>query len=131
MAQVSDAMAGGSTWTQMMDSRSSAPEKHPLLAKRQPNSRLIAGALAALLVVAGGLVWRTFADPVAPPVARVAAQPAKTPVLDQVVKNPALDQLVESVKALEFSQQETIDQLHVLQQLVTAQRADTKKANDQ
>jgi len=93
---------------------------------------LIAGALAALLLVAGGVVWRTFADPVAAPVPKVAAaQPAKTPVLDQVVKNPALDQLVESVKALEFSQQETIDQLQVLQQLVNAQRAETKKANDQ
>src|SRR5262249_33658095 len=118
MAHVAEAMAGGSAWAQMMDTMSSGPEKNPPLARHHPSSRLIAGALVALLLVAGAFVWRTFADPVASPVAKVAAAlPAKAPVLDQVVKNPALDQLVETVKALEFSQQETIDQLQVLQQL--------------
>jgi septal ring factor EnvC (AmiA/AmiB activator) len=125
-------MAGGSMWTQMMDAAQCPPDRHPLLARRPPNTRLIAGAVAALLLLAAGLVWRTLADPVAAPVAKVAAaQPAKTPVLDQFVKNPALDQLVETVKALEFSQQEAIDQLQVLQQQVTAQRAETRKSSDQ
>jgi uncharacterized coiled-coil protein SlyX len=117
----------------MIDALPSEPGKDRVAARRQLHGRLIAGAVAALVVVAGAFFWRTFASPPAavpgPKVA--AAQPARSPVLDQVVKNPALDQLVESVKALEFSQQEAIDQLQVLQQLLAAQRVETKKTTDQ
>jgi uncharacterized coiled-coil protein SlyX len=117
----------------MADALPSEPGKDRLAARRHLSGRLVVGALAALLVVAGAFCWRTFAAPpaAAPGPKMVSAQPVKNPVLDQVVKNPALDHLVESIKALEFSQQEAIDQLQVLQQLLTAQKNETRKANDQ
>lgn len=117
----------------MIDALPSEPGKDRVAARRQLHGRLMIGAVAALVVVAGACFWRTFASPPAAVLGPklVSAQPAKNPVLDQVVKNPALDQLVESVKALEFSQQEAIDQLQVLQQLLASQRAETKRTTEQ
>jgi septal ring factor EnvC (AmiA/AmiB activator) len=125
-------MAGGSIWTQVMEALPSAPGRSAP-ARRHPSALLVMAAVGGLLVVAGVCIWTTFANPtvVSPTPKVVAVQATKAAMLEQVVRNPALDQLVETVKALEFSQQEAIDQLQVLQQLLTAQKAETRKATDQ
>jgi hypothetical protein len=104
----------------MIDAFPSEPSKDQAAATRHSHSRLIVGAMAALVIVAGAFVWRvaggapTLASPTT-----IAAAPAK---------NPVLDQLVEATKALEVSQQQAVDQLQELQQLLSAERAETKKS---
>ena len=106
----------------MIDALPSEPRKDSAAVTRHLDARLIAGAVLALLIVAGALAWRITSPPPAPvrPVANVA--PAK---------NPVLDELVETTKALQESQQQAIDQLQVLQQLVTAQKAEARKSSSE
>lgn len=92
----------------------------PVSRSRPSHGRLIAAAAVALAIVAGAVVWRaTGAGPVTPKREAVA------------VRNPVLDELVASTKALEMSQQQAIDQLQVLQDSVSAQQAETRRASDQ
>jgi cell division protein FtsB len=81
---------------------------------------VLAVALASLLVLGGAVIWRASAIRPVPEQAKIAAPP----------RDPVLVQLVENTKALEESQQQAIDQLQVLQDLVRAQQAETKKASD-
>jgi len=106
----------------MMDAFQSAPRRDA--ANRQLNSRLLVGAVAALLIVAGAFAWRVTASP---PPAQLAAVVSPAPP----AKNPVLDELVETTKALEASQQQAVDQLQVLQQLLTSQQAEARKASGQ
>jgi septal ring factor EnvC (AmiA/AmiB activator) len=108
----------------MIDALPSEPSKDGAATARQLHTRLTAGAAAALLIVAGTFVWRMSVKSPAPPVTSQVTQ-ATPPA-----RNPVLDQLVETTKALEFSQQEAIDQLQVLQQLLAAQKAETKRSSD-
>jgi hypothetical protein len=104
----------------MIDALPSEPGKDSEAATRHLHVRLIFGAMAALVIVAVAFAWRiTNGPPVAAPVA-VAAPPAKSPVLEE---------LVEATKALEVSQQQAIDQLQVLQQQLAAQQAEARKSS--
>jgi uncharacterized coiled-coil protein SlyX len=87
-----------------------------------PGQRGIVAGVAALLIVGGALVWRIGANsPTAPgPPAKVAA----------VARNPALDELVGTTKALDASQQQVVDQLQIVQDMLAAQRAETKRTAD-
>jgi uncharacterized coiled-coil protein SlyX len=109
----------------MIDALPSEPRKDNVAATRHAHGRLIIGAMAALMIVAGASVWRLASGPptIASPTIKAAAS-ATNPVT-----NPVLDELVEATKALEVSQQQAIDQLQELQQLFTAQQAETKKAS--
>jgi uncharacterized coiled-coil protein SlyX len=109
----------------MIDAFPSEPCKDSVAATRHPHGRLIVGAAAALLIVTGAFVWRLASGPptTATPIVKAAA-PVTNPVT-----NPVLDQLVEATKALEISQQQAIDQLQELQQLVSAQQAETRKSS--
>lgn len=108
----------------MIDALPSEPSKDGVAAARLLHSRLIIGAAAALVIVAGAFVWRIAAShspPSAPPTTNVAA----------AARNPVLDELVETTKALQDSQQQAIDQLQVLQQLLSSQQAEIKKSSDE
>jgi hypothetical protein len=107
--------------TQMIDAFPSDPRKDSVAATRHSHGRLIVGAVAALLIVTGAFVWRLASGPptTATPMVKAAAP----------VTNPVLDQLVEATKALEISQQQAIDQLQELQQLLSAQQAETRKSS--
>jgi hypothetical protein len=110
----------------MIDTLPSEPGKHSYAVTRHLHGRLIVGAVAALMIVAGAFVWRIVAS-APPPIARPttsAAAPATNPGT-----NPVLDELVEATKALEISQQQAIDQLQELQQLLTTQQAEIKKSS--
>ncbi len=107
----------------MIDALPSEPSKDSVAA-RNPHGRLIAGAVAALIIVAGAFVWRIVASP--PPATVRQTVSAAPPV-----RNPVLDELVATTKALEDSQQQAIDQLQVVQQLLASQRAETKKSSDE
>jgi septal ring factor EnvC (AmiA/AmiB activator) len=107
----------------MIDAHPSEPRKDNVAANRHAHGRLMVGAVAALIIVAGASVWRLASGPptIASPIIKAAAPAA----------NPVLDQLVEATRALEASQQQAIDQLQELQQLLTAQQAETKKASSE
>jgi hypothetical protein len=107
----------------MIDAFPSEPRKDSVAATRHSHGRLIVGALAALLIVTGGFVWRLASGlpTTATPMVKASA-PAT---------NPILDQLVEATNALEISQQQAIDQLQELQQLLSAQQAETRKSSDE
>jgi uncharacterized coiled-coil protein SlyX len=113
----------------MIDAFPSEPRKDSVAATRHSHSRLIVGAVAALLIVTGAFVWRLASGPptTATPMVKASA-PVTNPVANPVV-NPVLDQLVEATKALEISQQQAIDQLQELQQLVSTQQAETRKSS--
>jgi hypothetical protein len=116
-----------STWSFMIDALPSDPRNNHTTATRQLHARLLVGAVAALLIVAGAFVWRmTVSSPpnIAP--AQIAG-PATNPA--PPAKNPVLDELVEATKALESSQQQAIDQLQELQQLITSQQAEARKSS--
>jgi hypothetical protein len=104
----------------MIDAFPSEPHKDNAAATRHAHGRLIAGAVAALMIVAGAFVWRMASG--SPPTASPAtkAEPAR---------NPVLEELVEATKGLEVSQQQAVDQLQELQQLLTAQQAEEKKSS--
>jgi hypothetical protein len=105
----------------MIDAFPSEPSKDHAAATRLSHGRLIVGAVAALAIVAAAFAWRMAGGPptLASPTTTAAA-PAR---------NPVLDQLVEATKALEVSQQQAVDQLQEMQQLLTAERAETKKSS--
>ena len=82
--------------------------------------RLLVVALASLLVLGGAAIWRASVSRPAPEQAKAVPPP----------RDPLLIQLVENTKALEDSQQQAIDQLQVLQDLLRAQQAESRKASD-
>ena len=94
---------------------------------------LAAVALVVMVVAAGSIaVWRASTGASPEPDRIVAARQA------QVRAAQASEQLVEKTKALETSQQDSIDQLQVVQdqlqtvkRLLAAQQADTKRLSDQ
>jgi septal ring factor EnvC (AmiA/AmiB activator) len=116
-----------STWKLMIDALPSEPGNNSAAASRHLHGRLIVGAVAALLIVAGAFVWRLAASspPAAAPaqIASAAANPAPP------ARNPVLDELVEATKALESSQQQAIDQLQELQQLIASQQTEARKSS--
>jgi hypothetical protein len=85
-----------------------------------PSRRVLVVALASLLVLGGAVIWRASVSRPVPEQAKIVAPP----------RDPMLVQLVENTKALEDSQQQAIDQLQVLQDLLRAQQAETKKSSD-
>jgi uncharacterized protein HemX len=94
---------------------------------------LAAGALVLILLGVGGIaVWRSYSGNAPEPDRIVAARQL------QVRAAQASEQLVEKTKGLEATQQESIDQLQVVQdqlqtvrRLLAAQQADTKRLSDQ
>jgi uncharacterized protein YoxC len=94
---------------------------------------LAAVAFVVLVVGAGSIaLWRASTGALPEPDRIVAARQA------QVRAAQASEQLVEKTKALETSQQDSIDQLQVVQdqlqtikRLLAAQQADTKRLSDQ
>ena len=97
----------------------------------------IAIAAAALIIVVLGVstitLWRSYSGSAAPETDRVVA----TRQL-QARATQASEQLVEKTKGLEATQQESIDQLQMVQdqlqtvrRLLAAQQADTKKLSEQ
>jgi uncharacterized protein HemX len=95
--------------------------------------RLAAGALIVILLGVGGItLWRAYSGS-SPEPDRVAAARQL-----QVRTAQASEQLVEKTKGLEVTQQESIDQLQVVQdqlqtvkRLLAAQQADTKRLSEQ
>jgi hypothetical protein len=116
-----------STWKLMIDALPSEPGNNSAAASRHLHSRLIVGAVAALLIVAGAFIWRiTASSPPNTPAVQMASPAANS---TPPAKNPVLDELVEATKALESSQQQAIDQLQELQQLITSQQAEARKSS--
>ncbi len=95
--------------------------------------RLAAGALVVILVGVGGIaLWRVYSGSSPEPDRVVAARQL------QARTAQASEQLVEKTKGLEVTQQESIDQLQVVQdqlqtvkRLLAAQQADTKRLSEQ
>lgn len=85
-----------------------------------PVNRVIATAVAAVLIVGGAMLWRISATAPVTSAAKVAAAP----------KNPAIDELVGTTKALDASQQQVVDQLQMMQDMLTSQQAEMKKTSD-
>jgi FtsZ-interacting cell division protein ZipA len=116
-----------STWKLMIDALPSDPSNSSAAASRHLHGRLIVGAVAALLIVAGAFVWRITANsPPNTPPAQIASVATN---LTPPARNPVLDELVEATKALESSQQQAIDQLQELQQLIASQQAEARKSS--
>src|SRR6186713_3120273 len=97
----------------------------------------IAIAAAALIIVVLGVstitLWRSYSGSAVPETDRVVASRQL-----QARATQASEQLVEKTKGLEATQQESIDQLQVVQdqlqtvrRLLAAQQADTKRLSEQ
>jgi len=97
----------------------------------------IAIAAAALIIVVLGVstitLWRSYSGSAVPETDRVVASRQV-----QARATQASEQLVEKTKGLEATQQESIDQLQVVQdqlltvrRLLAAQQADTRKLSEQ
>ena len=94
---------------------------------------LAAGALIVILLGAGGItLWRAYSGSSPEPDRVVAVRQL------QARTAQASEQLVEKTKGLEVTQQESIDQLQVVQdqlqtvrRLLAAQQADTKRLSEQ
>jgi len=94
---------------------------------------LAAGALIVILLGVGSIaLWRAYTGTMPEPDRVVAAR------LLQARTAQASEQLVEKTKGLEVTQQESIDQLQVVQdqlqtmkRLLAAQQADTKRLSEQ
>ena len=94
---------------------------------------LAAGALVLILLGVGGIaIWRSYTG-TAPEQDRIVAARQQ-----QARAAQASEQLVEKTKGLEETQQESIDQLQVMQdqlqtvrRLLAAQQADTKRLSEQ
>jgi hypothetical protein len=94
---------------------------------------LAAGALMIILLGAGGIaLWRAYSGSAPEPDRVVATRQL------QARTAQASEQLVEKTKGLEVTQQESIDQLQVVQdqlqtvkRLLAAQQADTKRLSEQ
>ena len=95
--------------------------------------RLAAGALTVILLGVGGvMLWRAYSGPSPEPDRVVIARQL------QIRTAQASEQLVEKTRGLEVTQQESIDQLQVVQdqlqtvkRLLAAQQADTKRLSEQ
>ena len=87
-----------------------------------PAQRGIVAGVAALLIVGGALVWRIGSH--SPPAPNAPAKVAA------VARNPAIDELVGTTKALDASQQQVVDQLQIVQDMLAAQRVETKRTAD-
>src|SRR5229473_3489069 len=95
--------------------------------------RLAAGALIVILLGVGGItLWRAYSGSSPEPDRVVAARQL------QARTAQASEQLVEKTKGLEVTQQESIDQLQVVQdqlqtvkRLLTAQQNDTRRLSEQ
>jgi uncharacterized coiled-coil protein SlyX len=85
-----------------------------------PVNRVIATAVAAVLIVGGAMLWRINATAPVVSAAKTAAP----------VKNAAIDELVGTTKALDVSQQQVVDQLQLMQDMLTSQQAEMKKTSD-
>lgn len=83
--------------------------------------RGIIAAVAALLIIGGAVAWRAGVNSQPP------ASPAKAAV---AAKNPAIDELVGTTKALDASQQQVVDQLQVVQDMLTTQQAETRRSSE-
>lgn len=94
-------------------------QRFPRLERRQI---LIIG-IAVILIASGWAILRASrSDPTAaPPPASIATSAAP---------RPQPDDLVEATRALGTTQQQAIDQLQVVQDLLTAQRAETKRLSE-
>jgi uncharacterized coiled-coil protein SlyX len=92
----------------------------PSLASHQ---RLVFAMIAGLVLVAGGTltIWGKRS-------AVASATPAPAVLM---VSRPLTDDVLEATKALKVTQQETIDQLQVVQDQLAAQKLETKKMADQ
>jgi hypothetical protein len=94
---------------------------------------LAAGALIVIVLGVGGIaLWRAYSGTAPEPDRVVAARQL------QARTAQASEQLVEKTKDLEVTQQESIDQLQVVQdqlqavkRLLTTQQADTKRLSEQ
>ncbi|MDE2377559.1 hypothetical protein [Bradyrhizobium sp.] len=117
----------------MIDYASQDPQTHPLA---RLGGQPIALAAAALLILLGGAVaiagWRAYTGQ-APEADRVVASRQLQARTAQVS-----EQLVEKTRGLEATQQESVDQLQVVQdqlqtvrRLLAAQQADTKRLSEQ
>ena len=95
--------------------------------------RLAAGALIVILLGVGGVtLWRAYSGSSPEPDRIAAARQLQARTVQ------ASEQLVEKTKGLEVTQQESIDQLQVVQdqlqtvkRLLAAQQADTKRLSEQ
>ncbi len=95
--------------------------------------KLAAGALIVILLSVGGItLWRAYSGSSPEPDRVVAARQLQARTVQ------ASEQLVEKTKGLEVTQQESIDQLQVVQdqlqtvkRLLAGQQADTKRLSEQ
>lgn len=111
------------------------PSGSPVSPSRFGGQPVFIGAAALMVIVLGiGVIalWRTFTGS-APELDRVVASRQL-----QARATQASEQLVEKTRGLEATQQESIDQLQVVQdqlqtvrRLLAAQQADTKKLSEQ
>jgi len=111
------------------------PDKSGTSAIKSPQPiALAAAALVVLIAGIGGIVlWRAYG---APPTAEAERGAVTRQLQARTVQ--ASEQLVEKTKGLEATQQESIDQLQMMQEqlqsmrrLLAAQQTDTKRLSDQ
>jgi uncharacterized coiled-coil protein SlyX len=83
---------------------------------------MVVTMVAGLVLIAGGAltIWEARRSP--------PAVPAPAP---PTVSRPLTDELLGTTKALQATQQETIDQLQVVQDQLAAQKLETKKLADE
>jgi uncharacterized coiled-coil protein SlyX len=91
------------------------------------NRRIIAALLLVFLVAGGWSLLRGYRSTSAAAVVETKSAVAApgTPTA------PVSPDLIEATKALAISQQQAIDQLQVVQDLLTAQRTETKRLSDE
>ena len=100
-------------------------DKHPstlLSSNGHGAMRMVVVAMAALLVIGGALAWRIGVSS--------SNDPNQLAKLAMPQGNPVLDRLVDTTRALESSQQQAVDQLQVMQDMLSSQQTETKKASD-
>jgi uncharacterized coiled-coil protein SlyX len=83
---------------------------------------MVVTMVAGLVLIAGGAltIWEARRSPPAVPAPAIAT-----------VSRPLTDELLGTTKALQATQQETIDQLQVVQDQLAAQKLETKKLADE
>ena len=100
-------------------SRQKQQEDHATVQARR--RRLIAPLVAAFVLIGAGwtMVWAFSGSKVAPSPGVTTASATSS------------DELVETTKGLEATQQQTVDQLQVVQDRLAAQQTETKKLSEQ
>jgi uncharacterized coiled-coil protein SlyX len=91
------------------------------------NRRIIAALLLVFVVGGGWSLLRGYHGTSAAAVVEAKSEVVAT----SAPTVPASADLVEATKALAISQQQAIDQLQVVQDLLTAQRTETKRLSDE